>query len=49
MGVAREMGSENPAQVGPELADTLLLGAQSSLKALVLMGCEQRMKLGCRS
>lgn len=33
----------------PGLADTTLLGAQPSLKALLLMGCEQRMKLGCRS
>lgn len=49
MGVAREMGSENPARVGSELAGTPLLGAQSNLKALVLMGCEQRMQLGCRS
>lgn len=35
--------------MGSELADSTLLGAQSNLKALVLVGCEQRMKLGCRS
>lgn len=47
--VLLETGSENPSWVGSELADTTSLGAQSNLKALVLVGCEQRMKLGCRS
>lgn len=44
-----ETGSENPALVGSELAGTPALGAQSNLKALVLVGCETGVTLSCSS